>query len=75
MTMMYPPNISDFVDKNNLQTVTNVSSVLFNTKVKALKYDGHICTLKKCMISSLLNHKKAIKVVALEANITTMSLL
>ena len=75
MEMIYPPNISDFVDKNNLQPVTNVASVLFNTKVKELKHDGHICTFTNAMLALILHHNKALKVVSLEANITTVTLL
>ena len=50
-TVMYPPNISAFVDKNNRQIVTNFASVLFNKKVKALKHDGHIFKFRNFMIA------------------------
>ena len=51
-TVMYPPNISAFVDKNNRQIVTNFASVLFNKKVKALKHDEHIFTLRTNILAS-----------------------
>ena len=44
--MMYPPDISVFVDENNCQIVTNFESVLFNTQVKAFKHDSHLCTFR-----------------------------
>ena len=72
--MIRPPNILAFVDKNNPQPVRNVASVLFNTKVKSLKHYGHICTFRNVMLASLMHHNKALKFVALETNITTVSL-
>ena len=69
--MIYPPNISALVDENTPQKVENVESVLFNTKVKELKHNGHICIFMNVMLASLLNHNKSIKVVTLETNITT----
>ena len=73
--IIYPPNISAFVDKNNRQTVTNFTSVLFNTQVKALKHDGHIYTFRNVMISFLLQHKEILKGLAVEANMITVALL
>ena len=48
--MIYPPNISAFVDEGNRQIVTNLPSVLFNTQVKSLNHDGHICTFRTVII-------------------------
>ena len=73
--MIYPPNISVFVDKNNCQMVTNFAIVLFNTQVKALKYDGHLSTFRNIMLASLLCHHEALKVLAGEANMITVALI
>ena len=67
--MIYPPNISAFVDDNNRQIVTNFSSVLFNTLVKALNHYVHICKFRNVMLASLLQHNEALKIIAGEANI------
>ena len=48
MAMIYPPNISLFVENKNLQIVMKISSVLFNTQVKALKHDGYFLYITKC---------------------------
>ena len=73
--IIYPPNISAFVDENNRQIVTNFTSVLFNTQVKALKHDGHFCTFRADILTSLLQHNKSLKIVAREANMITVPLL
>ena len=67
--MIYPPNISYFVDYNNRQILTNVSSVLFNTLVKELKNVGHICTFRTVILDLLLQHTESIKIIAGETNI------
>ena len=73
--MIYTPSISAFVKNNNRQIVTNFSSVLFNTQVKAVKYDGHICTFGNVILASLLQHNKALKVLTGEANMINVALL
>ena len=73
--MLHPPNISDFSDENNRQLVMNFVSVLFNTQVKALKHDGHICTFINVMLASLLQHNNDLKIISGEANIITVALL
>ena len=73
--MIYPPNISAFFDEHNHQIVTNFSSVPFNTQVKAVKHDGHICTFGNVILDSLLQHNKALKVLTGEANMITVALL
>ena len=72
--MIYPPKISAFVDKNNIQIVTNFASVLFKTQVKSLKHDGHLCTFINVIPASLLQHNKALKGLAVEANMITVAL-
>ena len=52
--MVYPPNISVFFDKKNCQIVMKFVSVMFNTQVKALKHDGHLCTFRNFMLDLLL---------------------
>ena len=47
MVIIHAPNISVFVDDNNCQIVTKFSSVILNTQVKALRYDGHLCTFRR----------------------------
>ena len=64
MSIIYPPNISDFVDDKNRQIVTNFVSVLFNNQVNSLKHDGNICTFRTGVLASLLNHKKYLKIIA-----------
>ena len=64
--MIYPPNISDFVDDNNRQIVTNFSSVVFSTQVKALKHDVHIYTFINFMPDLILQHNESLKGVSLE---------
>ena len=59
--MIYTPNTSVSVDKNNRQTVMNFASVLFNTQVKSLKHDGHLCSFINVMLASLLQHNEALK--------------
>ena len=73
--MLHPPNISAFSDEKNRQLVMNFVSVLFNTKVKALKHDGHICTFVNVMLASLLQHNNDLKIISGEANIITVALL
>ena len=55
--------------------VTNFAIVLFNTQVKALKYDGHLSTFRNIMLASLLCHHEALKVLAGEANMITVALI
>ena len=64
-----------FVDKNNRQIVTNFASVLFNTQAKALNHDGHLCTFINVMLASIMQHKKALKGLAGEANTIFIALL
>ena len=70
--MKYSWNISDFVDDKNHQIVKNFASVLFNTQVKALNQGGYIFTLRTAMLDSLLQHNKALKMVAGEENLITV---
>ena len=62
--MIYPTNISAFVNEGNRQIVTNYSIVLFNTQVKALSHDVHICILINIMLDSLMHHNESFKGVA-----------
>ena len=55
--------------------MTNFSSVPFNTQVKAVKHDGHICTFGNVILASLLQHNRAPKVLTGEANMITVALL
>ena len=48
--------------------MTNFDSVLFNTEVKALKYDGHHFTFRNCMLDSIIQHNEALKDLVVEAN-------
>ena len=73
--MIYPPIISAFVDENKRQILTKVSSIIFNTIVKALTHDGHICTLRTVILASLLKHTEALKIIAGYANIIKVALL
>ena len=73
--MIYPPNISVFVDDNKSQIVTNFASVIFNNQVKALKYDYHIYTFITVVLASIFQHNEALKVIIIEANIITDTLL
>ena len=73
--MIYPPIIYAFVDKSNRQIVKNLASVLFNTQVKSLKNNVHICTLRNVMIASLLQYNYFLKVVAGDTNMITVVLL
>ena len=73
--MIYPTNILNFVYDNNRQIVTNFSSVLFNTKVKLLKHDGHLCTFRIVFLDSLLQHTGYFEIIAVEANMITIALL
>ena len=61
MAITYTTNISDFVDDKNLQILTNFTSKIFNTQVKALMHDGYIFTLINVMLASLLRHNKHLK--------------
>ena len=72
--IIYPPNIPAFVEENNRQILTNFSSVLFNTQVKVLKDDGHICTFINFMLASLIQHNEALKGLAVETNIISVVL-
>ena len=56
MAMIYPPNISAFVDKK--QIVTNFASVIFSTQVKSLKHDGNLYKFRNVLLSFLLKHNK-----------------
>ena len=49
--------------------------LLFNTQVKALKHDGHICTFGTGMISLLLQHNKALKIIAGKEKMITVPLI
>ena len=73
MVMIYPPNISAFVDDNNLHIVMKFASVLFNTQVKALKHYGFLCTFINVTLTSLLQHNEALKGIPGEANMITVS--
>ena len=73
--MIYPPNISSFVDDSSRKILTNFASVILNTQVKSLNSDGYICTFTNAMLALILHHNKALKFVSLEANITTVTLL
>ena len=75
MEVIYPPNISAFVDDNNLQIVMKFASVLFNTQVKAIKHDGHLCTFKNVTLASLLQNNESLKGIPGEANMITVSLI
>ena len=75
MAMIYPPNISIFVDEKNRQIVANFVSVIFNTQMKTLKHDDHICTFITGMLASLLHHKKSLKSITGEENMITVPLL
>ena len=59
--MIYPPNILYFVDKNKGQIVTKFAIVLFNTQVKSLKHDGHLCTFRNFMLTFLLHNNEYLK--------------
>ena len=73
--MVYPPNILNFVYDNNRQIVTNFSSVLFNTKVKLIKHDSHLCTFITVVLDSLLQHTESLEIISVEANMITIALL
>ena len=73
--MIYSQNISAFFDKNNLQIVTNFTSVFFNTQVKALKHYVYLSTFRDFMLASLLHHNEAFKGLAVEANMITAVLI
>ena len=73
--MLHPPNISAFSDENNRQLVMNFVSVLFNTQVKAIKHDGHLCTFKNVTLASLLQNNESLKGIPGEANMITVSLI
>ena len=73
--MIYPLNISAFVDDNNKQLATNFASVLFNTQVKALTHGVHLCTFRYSILALLLWHSKDLKIISGEANMITVPLL
>ena len=73
--MKYSWNISDFVDDKNHQIVIKIACVLFNTQAKALMHNVYIFTFRNFILASLLHHKKALKGVGVEGNITTVELL
>ena len=73
--MIYPPNISVFVDKNSRQIVKDFVIVLFNTQVKALNNNSHIFTFRTGMLASLLQHNKSLKIIAVEKNMITVPLI
>ena len=73
--IIYPPNISAFVDENNRQIVTNFSSVLLNTQVKSLKHYGHIFTFRTVILDLLLQHTESLEIIAVGANMITVALL
>ena len=73
--IIYPPNTSAFVDEKNRQIVTNFSSVLFNTKVKLIKHDSHLCTFRTVVLDSLLQHTESLEIISVEANMITIALL
>ena len=75
ITMIYPPRISAFVDKNDRKIVKNVSIVLFNNQVKAFKHDGHIFTFRYDMLASFIQNNEALKVISVEAKIIISALL
>ena len=75
MEMIYPLNICKFVDKNNFQIVTKFASVPFNTQVKALKHDGHICTFINFIPDYLLQYNEYLKGLSGETNMVTVLLL
>ena len=52
----------------------NFPRVPFNTKLKALKNDGHLCELRTGMLALLLQHNKALKIIAGEENMITVPL-
>ena len=60
--MIYPPRISAFSDDNNSKIGTNISSVLFNTQVKALGHEDHLCTFRNYVLASLPHHTEDLKV-------------
>ena len=74
-SMIYTPNISPFVDKNNLQIVTKFASILFNTQVKALKHDDHLSTLRNITFALLMQNNEYLKGLAGEANMITIAFL
>ena len=73
MVIIYTPKISAFVYDNNRQIVTNFVIVTFNTKVKAIKQDGHICNFIIVMFVFLLQNKKSFKGISGEANMITVA--
>ena len=73
--IIYPPNITSYVGKNNRHIVTNFASVIFNTQVKAFKHDVHLCTFRNFMLASKLQNDEALKGIEVEANMITVALL
>ena len=73
MVIIYTPKISAFVYYNNRQIVTNFVIVTFNTKVKAINQDGHLCNFINVMFVFLLQNKKSLKGISEESNMITVS--
>ena len=73
--MIYPPNISSFVDEKNLQIVKKFSSILLNTQLKALKHDGYLSTFRNDILALLLQYNEAIKGLSEEEKMITVALL
>ena len=53
----------------------NFASLLFNTQVKALNHDGHLCTFRNVMLDLLLQHNEALKGIVREEKMITVALL
>ena len=47
--------------ENNCKNDTNSSSVLLNTKAKALKYGDHLSTFVNIILDSLFSNNEAMK--------------
>ena len=73
--MIYPPNISSFVDDSSRKILTNFASVILNTQVKSLNSDGYICTFRTGILAPLHQHNKYLEIIAGEANMITVPLL
>ena len=68
MENLYPNIKSAFVDKNYRQSVTNFSSVLFNTNVKSKNHDDHILTFQNGTLHPIFNHNEYMKFLMRERN-------
>ena len=75
VSIIYPPKISVFVDDKNRQIVTNFSNVIFNSQVKPPRHDGRLCIFRTGVLTSLLQHNEALKIIAGEAKMITFPLL